>query len=82
MVAVLLVFYVYQVNYLTGGTYLINNYNKDIRVLSEENRSLEMGFAESSFLGQVQQKTQELGFLKTTAIKYVQVSVNLLALSK
>lgn len=82
MVSVLLTFYVYQVNYLIGGTYLISDYEKNTDSLSQETKNLEVSFAENSFLGEVLEKTQELGFQKTTAVKYIQVPDNSLALVK
>jgi hypothetical protein len=82
MASALLIFYVYQVNYLTGGTYLISNYEKEANILSQESKNIEVSFAESGFLGEVLQKTQELGFQKTTAVKYIQVPDTSLALVK
>ena len=47
----MLVFYVFGVNQLIQGTYLIKNYNKEIKNLLAENRSLEVVGTEASFLG-------------------------------
>ena len=69
----LLVFYVWQVNVLTRGSFLINSYQKQISQLSNENRNLQVSFAEDSFLGQVLQETQALNFKKATSVKYIQV---------
>ena len=71
----LLVFYVWQINDLTRGSYLINSYEKQISKLSDENKNLEVSFAESSFLGQALVKIQALNFQKTTSssIKYIQI---------
>lgn len=75
----MVVFYVLLVNQLTGGTYVIKSYNKQIITLINENKSLEDSFAESGFLGNVQEKTKELSFEKTTQVKYVQILENSLA---
>lgn len=77
-----LVFYIYQINNLTGGTYSINMYESKISNLSKENRKLEVSFAESSFLGLVEAKTRELNFQKTAGVKYIQVPDYLLAKAK
>ena len=69
----LLVFYVWQINDLTRGSYVINNYEKQISKLSEENKNLEISFAEDSFLGQALLKIQALNFQKTTSVKYIQI---------
>ena len=45
-VASMVVFYIYLVNDLTRGSYLIKNYNRDIDAALAENRILETDFAE------------------------------------
>ncbi len=79
---VLLLFYIFRVNELTQGAYLIRSYNKEITSLSVENRNLQTHFAESGFLGQATQKAQELSFQKITQVKYVQILQNSLAEAK
>ncbi len=69
----LLVIYVWQVNDLTRGTYLVNSYEKQVSKLSSENKNLQVSFAENSFLGEALQKIQALNFEKTTSVKYVQI---------
>jgi len=69
----LLVFYVWQVNCLTGGSYLINDYQNQINQLSQKNKNLEISFAENSFLGQALVKIQALNFQKVTSVKYIQI---------
>ena len=68
---ILLVFYVWQINNLTKGSYLINNYENQISKLSDENQNLEVSFAESSFMGQALTKIEALNFQKADSIKYV-----------
>lgn len=72
----LLVLYAWQINSLTKGTYLLENYEKQINKLSEENKNLQVSFAESSFLGQALQKVQAMNFVKTTSVKYIQITDN------
>jgi hypothetical protein len=76
----LLVFYVWQINDLTRGFYLINSYEKQISKLSDENKNLEISFAESSFLGQALVKIQALNFQKVTSAKYIQIPDNSVAI--
>ena len=78
----LLVFYVWQINDLTRGTYLTNNYEKQISKLSDENKNLEVSFAENSFLGQALEKVQALNFQKITSVKYIQVPADSVAISR
>ncbi len=79
---VLWALYNFALNELTRGTYLIKSYEKQISDLSRQNRELEVGFAESSFLGQVRAKTQELNFEKTTKVKYIQILDSAIATAK
>ena len=69
----LLVFYVWQINDLTRGSYLSNSYEKQITKLSDENKNLQVSFAESSFLEQALVKIQALNFQKSTSVKYIQI---------
>jgi len=78
----LLFFYIYQINILTKGSYLITSYENSIDKISEANKKLEVSFAENSFLGEVLTKTQELNFQKTTSVKYIQVLESSLANAK
>ena len=78
----LLVFYVWQVNILTRGYYLINGYQKQASQLAQENKNLQVSFAENSFLGQVSAKIQALNFQKTTSVKYIQIVNGSVAVAK
>jgi hypothetical protein len=69
----LLVFYVLQINYLTAGYYITNSYQKQISTLSQENKNLQVSFAENSFLGQASQRAQDLDFQKATGVQYIQI---------
>jgi hypothetical protein len=69
----LLGLYVWQINALTNGTYLISSYEKQLTKLSDENKNLQVSFAENSFLGEALQKVQAMNFEKTTSVKYIQI---------
>lgn len=69
-----LLFYVFGINDLTEGSYLVKNYHKEIANLSEENAKLETISAEIGFLGSIQEKAKELSFQKAKNIKYIQVA--------
>ncbi len=77
----LLVFYVWQINNLTRGSYIINGYEKQISALSEQNQNLEVSFAESSFMGQALTKIQGLNFQKAASVKYIQDSGDSVAIN-
>lgn len=78
----LLVFYVWQINDLTKSSYLVNSYEKQITKLSDENKNLEVSFAENSYLGQALVKIKALNFQKTVAVKYIQIPDNSVATAK
>jgi len=78
----LLLFYIYQVLDLTKGSYTINNYENQIAQISQENKDLEVNFAESDFLGEVLTKIQELNFQKTTSVSYIQILDSSVATAK
>ena len=82
MALLLLIFYAWQINGLTRGSYLVSSYEKQISQLTEENKNLEVSFAESSFLGQALQKIQDLNFEKVTTVKYIQILDNSVAKAK
>ncbi len=82
MLAFLLIFYVYEINQLTGGSYLIKSYEKQINTLSAQNRVLEMNFAKTNLLENIREKTSELNFEKTKEVKYIQIASSFLAKAK
>jgi len=61
---------------------VIKNYNKQIAALSEENKTLEINFASSSFLAKSIAQAQAQNFQKTTAVTYVQILENSLGLAR
>jgi len=75
----LLVFYVWQVQDLIRGSYLVNSYEKQLNKLSDENKNLQVSFAENDFLGQVMSRAQAIGFQKVTSVKYIQILDNAVA---
>ena len=69
----LAIFYVSEVNYMIRGSYLIKGYQKQIDNLSQEGKVLEAGFAKTSFMGTIGEKTQEMSFKKVKEVKYIQI---------
>lgn len=77
--AVLLVWYVFSINQLTQGAYLIKNYKREFAGMIEENKKLQAAFAGSGFLGSVQEKAKGLQFEKTAKITYIKITEGALA---
>ncbi len=69
----MLVLYVLLVNKLTDGVYLIKSYNKEMSILSRDNKMLETTFAQSGLLGKVTEQAKNLNFEKTTQVTYVHI---------
>ncbi len=78
----LLIYYVWQIIYLTSGFYSVSSYEKQMSQLLEQKKSLEIGFVENSFLSEVQQKIRDLNFEKVTSVRYIQLPDNYLASAK
>jgi len=66
-------FYVYQVNAETSNKHSIQDCQKEIARLSQENKDLQINSAKESSLSSVAQAIDELGFEKTDKIHYIQV---------
>ena len=73
MILSLSIFYVFSINNMTNGTYLIKDYQRQIDNLLVENKTLEQGFAQTSFMGIIGEKTQEMSFEKVKEVKYIQI---------
>lgn len=77
---VTLIFYVFAINELTKGTYLIKKYNKDVDILLQENRILEANAAKTVFLEDLEFRAKSLGFERTAEVKYLQIVENYLGM--
>lgn len=69
-----LLFYVFGINDLTEGSYLVKKYHKEIANLSIENAKLETASAEIGFLGSIQARATELSFQKVKNVNYIQIT--------
>lgn len=78
----LLSFYIYQIIDLTKASYLINSHENRIAGISQENKNLEVSFAENNFLAEVLEKANKIGFQRTSLITYMQILNNSVAKAK
>ena len=69
----LLVFYIFQINSIIQKTYLLQNYEKELTKLQEENQNLEINFAKSNSLENLESLVQNLNYEKVEKIRYIQV---------
>ena len=69
----LLVFYIFGVNKLTQGAYILQRGNQQVADLVSKNQDLQAQFAQSTFLGGISQQAMQLGFEKTQHVAYVQI---------
>lgn len=67
------VFYVFQINEIMRGSYLMKNYQKTVDNLIRENKNLEINLAQISYLENIEKKTKELNFESIGTVKYIQI---------
>ena len=71
-----------EVNQLTKSEYLLNTYSAQAQQLSQANRSLEVSFAENTFLNHILQQAQVMNFTADSNVQYIQVPDNAFALAQ
>jgi len=71
----LLVFYVFQVNFLTREIYLIQSSEERLKKIAKENESLETDFSKSNSLANIENYLSNQNFEKTNPgqIKYIKI---------
>lgn len=79
LIVFLLGIYIFQVSSLISETYILQNYQKIVAQILEENKILEINFAKTNSLSNITSKIEELGFEKIDAVNYIQVVDNSVA---
>lgn len=72
-IAVLLAYYIFQVNSLTRERYLLENYEQKIAQFSRTNEILEVNFSKTNSLTNADKYLASQTFEKTTRVKYIQI---------
>jgi cell division protein FtsB len=75
-IIILLAFYIFQINSVTSEGYLLQNYQKKLNQLRQENKILEINLAQLNSLGSVEKQIERLGFEKVDKVFYIQVLEN------
>ena len=75
------VLYIFQVNQLTKGSYLVKSYSRELETLGKENRVLQAEFAKAGIMEQVMEKAGGLGLERTSQVKYIKITENSFALN-
>ncbi len=78
----LLVFYIFQVNSLTNGTYLGQSCEKKLSQLSGENETLEVNFSKANSLTNIENYLQNQNFEKVSQVKYIYILESSVAASR
>lgn len=73
LVVSLLIFYIFQINNLTQSTYQIQQYQKKIDRLSQENESLRINSLKNNSLSTIETLTKDFGFEKVNNVQYIQI---------
>lgn len=69
----LLVLYIFQVNSLTGETYLLKNQERKLTEIKKEKEILEINFSRANSLANMENYFQNHDFEKANRIKYIQI---------
>jgi len=69
----LLVFYVFQVNFLTREIYLIQNSEEKLKEITQENENLEIEFSKSNSLANLEKYLSNQNFEKASQVKYIKI---------
>lgn len=77
-VLLLLVLYLFQIERLTREGYLIKTYNQEIKLLKEENLTLEQEYSRTFSLPEAEKKMGSLDFVEVSKIKYIPISFDYL----
>lgn len=67
------VLYIFQINKMIAGGYMVKNYQKQAATLAQEGKTIELSLAEGDSLDVVKVKSKALGFKKVESIKYIKV---------
>lgn len=70
----LLVFYIFQVNFLIKETYLSQSYEKKLDQIAKENEILKINFSKSNSLENLEKYLSAGNFEKANKVKYIQIS--------
>ncbi len=74
LISFLSIFYIFQSIQITQESYLILDYENQIKVFDQENEGLEMNFAENYSLDDVEALAYELDYEKLEKIHYIKTT--------
>lgn len=69
----LLGLYIFQINKMAESSYLIENYEKNLGELTQENKSLEINFAQLNSSENIESLVKNLNFEKVEKIHYIRI---------
>ena len=78
----LLAFYIFQITAVISEGYQVQNYQKKISKLSEENKMLEINSTKINSLENIENKIQGLGFERISKTHYIQILENSMVTTK
>lgn len=76
LIALLLGFYIFQVNKIIQNSYLIKKYEKKLSAVTLENNNLKINFAKFHSLDNIEKEVFNLNFEKIGEVKYIQILGN------
>lgn len=76
LIFILLIFYIFQINTWISEGYQVQDYQKKIEKIKNENKSLELNFLQNTSLENIENKINNLGFKKINKIYYIEILEN------
>jgi len=73
LTTLLVIFYIFQLNSLTEGMYLIKKYDKKLQDLSQENKLLEIKFSQENSLENLGSLVKNLGLNPVEKTDYIEI---------
>ncbi len=72
-IIILSAFYIFQINLMILKSYQLQNYQKKLNQLQQENQILEINLAQVNSLDNVEKQIENLGFERLDKVYYIQV---------
>ena len=69
----ILINYIFQVGALSKDIYLLNNYQRKLAILLEDNNSLDINFSKVNSLSNIEEYLAKGEFVKANQVKYIQI---------
>jgi len=73
LIGTLFILYIFQINSVIQNTYLLKNHEKELGLLSEGTKNLEIKLVQANTLENIESLIKDLSYEKIKEIKYIQL---------